>query len=86
MRIFIQFVDFKLWLMIKNKPNIQKNVVNGEEVEDFKDKLDDQNMKKIEQNEKAKKKIYYYAINLDDFTKISRYKIATKMWDKLEVT
>ena len=32
-KIFIESMDFKLWLMIKNGPNISKKVVDGNEVE-----------------------------------------------------
>ena len=71
MKIFIQFVDFKLWFVIKNGPNILKKVDDGKEVEKL-EEFNDQDMKKMEQNAKAKN-IFYCAVNLDDFRKIARH-------------
>ena len=85
MKIFIQSVDYKLWLVIKNGPSIPKKVVDGKEVEKLEEEFNDQDMKKMEQNAKAKN-IFYCAVNPDDFRKISRCQTAKQMWDKLEVT
>ena len=85
MKIFIQSIDYKLWLVIKNGPTMPKKMVDGKEVEKREEEFSDEDMKKMEQNAKAKN-IFYCAVNPDDFRKISRCQTAKQMWDKLEVT
>ena len=70
MEIFIQSIDYKLWLMIKNGRSIPKKVVNGKEVEKLKEEFNDQDMK-MEQNAKAKN-IFYCAMNSDDYRQTAK--------------
>ncbi|VFQ77753.1 unnamed protein product [Cuscuta campestris] len=49
------------------------------------DEFDVEDIKKIENNAKSINMIYY-AVNPDDYRKISCCSIAKEMWDKLEVT
>ena len=85
MKIFIQSIDYKLWLVIKNGPTVPKKMVDGKEVEKSEEEFSDEDMRKIEQNAKAKN-IFNCAVNPDGFRKISRCQTAKQMWDKLEVT
>ena len=69
-RIFKQSIDYKLWLMIKNGSTIPKKLVDGKEVDKLEEKLNDQDMKQMEQDAKAKH-ILYYAVNPNNFGIIS---------------
>ena len=83
MKIFIQSVDFKLWLVIKNGPNISKKVVGDREVEKSEDEFDDEDMKNMEQDSRAKY-ILYRAVNSEAFERISACSTAKQMWDELD--
>ncbi|KAJ1393090.1 Ankyrin repeat [Sesbania bispinosa] len=82
MRIFIQSVDFKLWLVIKKGPKIPKKRIEGKELEKSEDEFNDEDMKNMEQEAKAKN-ILYCAVNPDALKKISRCKTAKEMWEEL---
>jgi len=84
MRIFIQSVDFKLWLVIKNGPKIPTKMVDNEEVEKSEDEYDEEDMKNLELEAKAKN-ILYCGLNPDVFEIFSESpKSAKQIWDELE--
>jgi len=84
MRIFIQSVDFKLWLVIKNGPKIPTKIVNNEEVEKSEDEYDEEDVKNLELEAKAKN-ILCCALNPDVFEMFSdSRKSAKEIWDELE--
>nr|KYP34685.1 hypothetical protein KK1_044336 [Cajanus cajan] len=83
MRVFIQSVDFKLWFVIKNGPKIPTKIVNNEEVKKSEDEYDEEDMKNLELEAKARN-ILYCAINQDTFEKISKYTTSKQMWDELD--
>ncbi|RDX97396.1 Ankyrin repeat-containing protein [Mucuna pruriens] len=82
MRIFIQSVDFKLWLVIKNGPKIPTKIIGNEEVEKSEDEYNEGDMKNLELEAKAKN-ILYCAMNPDAFEKFSQGQTAKQIWDEL---
>ncbi|KAL2340246.1 hypothetical protein Fmac_008186 [Flemingia macrophylla] len=83
MRIFIQSVDFKLWFVIKNGPKIPTKLVNNEAVEKSEDEYDEEDMKNLELEAKARN-ILYCAMNQDCLENFSNANTAKQIWDKLE--
>ncbi|XP_058726428.1 uncharacterized protein LOC131597772 [Vicia villosa] len=73
MKIFIQSVDYKLWLVIKN----------GTEIEKSEDEFNDEDMKMMEQEAKAKH-ILFCALNPDDRKRVACCNTAKEMWDELD--
>jgi ABC-type bacteriocin/lantibiotic exporter with double-glycine peptidase domain len=82
-KIFIQSVDFKLWLVIKNGSKIPKKIINGEELVKSEDEFNDEDMKIMEQEAKAKY-ILSCALNSDDLKRISSCQTAKEMWEELD--
>lgn len=82
MEIFIKSVDFKLWLVINNGPKIPKKIVEGRELEKSEDEFNDEDMRNMEQDAKAKH-ILCCAVNPDALSRISRCKTAKEMWEEL---
>ncbi|RZB90724.1 Ankyrin repeat-containing protein isoform B [Glycine soja] len=84
MKIFIQSVDFKLWLLIKNGPKVPTKLVDNEEVEKTEDEYDEEDMKNLELEAKAKN-ILHCALNPDVFEIFSEGPNTSKqMWDELD--
>ncbi|XP_058759387.1 uncharacterized protein LOC131632666 [Vicia villosa] len=83
MMLFIQSVDFKLWLVINNGIKIPKKVENGEESEKSENEYDDEDVKIMEQESKAKY-ILCCALNPHDRKRISCCKTAKDMWEELD--
>ncbi|RHN73351.1 hypothetical protein MtrunA17_Chr2g0297511 [Medicago truncatula] len=48
MKIFIQSVDFEVWLVIENGPKLPKKIINGEEVLKTIDEFNDEDRKIME--------------------------------------
>jgi hypothetical protein len=71
--IFMQSVDFKLWLVTKNGSKIPTK---------SEDEFNDEDMKIMEQEAKAKN-ILRCALNPDALQRISGCKTAKEMWEKL---
>ncbi|RHN73363.1 putative ribonuclease H-like domain, ankyrin repeat-containing domain-containing protein [Medicago truncatula] len=82
-KIFIQSVDFDLWLVIKNGPKIPKKIIHGEELEKSEDEFNDEDKKIMEREAKAKN-ILYCALNPDDLRRISSCHTAKEMWEELD--
>jgi hypothetical protein len=82
-KIFIQSVDFKLWLVIKNGSKIPKKIINGKELVKSEDEFNDEDMKIMEQEAKAKY-ILSCALNSDDLKRISSCQTAKEMWEELD--
>jgi len=85
MKIFIESIDCGIWNTIVNDPYIPMFVVNGVPVEKSFDDLTDIKNKKM-QYDCVAKNIITYALNLDEFFRISQCTLAKEMWDILEVT
>ncbi|KAL1321042.1 hypothetical protein HN51_065762 [Arachis hypogaea] len=84
METFTKSLDFKLWLIIKNGPNVPKKVVNGIEEEKSEDEFDDEDMKSVQQASKARHILLCALINSDVYKDILHFKTAKQIWDELE--
>ncbi|GAV60778.1 UBN2 domain-containing protein, partial [Cephalotus follicularis] len=85
MTIFIQSLDFNLWDLIVDGPNLPTiTLENGEVVSKPRNLYDDNDRKRVQINAKAKH-IIICAINSNDFNRISSCISAKEMWDRLEV-
>ncbi|VFQ97129.1 unnamed protein product, partial [Cuscuta campestris] len=85
MRIYIRSTNFQLWLVIKNGEETPMKKVSEKLVPKTEDEFDAEDIKKVENYAKAINMLYY-AVNPDDYRKISCCTTAKEMWDKLEVT
>ncbi|GAV84773.1 LOW QUALITY PROTEIN: UBN2 domain-containing protein, partial [Cephalotus follicularis] len=86
MTIFIQSLDYNLWDLIVDGPNLPTiTLENGEVVCKPRNLYDDNDRKRVQINAKAKH-IIICAINSNDFNRISSCISAKEMWDRLEVT
>ncbi|GAV74122.1 zf-CCHC domain-containing protein/DUF4219 domain-containing protein/UBN2 domain-containing protein, partial [Cephalotus follicularis] len=86
MTIFIQSLDYNLWDLIVDGPNLPTiTLENGEVVSKPRNLYDDNDRKRVQINTKAKH-IIICAINSNDFNRISSCVSAKEMWDRLEVT
>lgn len=84
MIVFIKSIDYKLWLVIKNGPKIPTKVVDNEEVEKSEDEYDEEDMKNLALEAKAKN-ILYCALSPDFFEICSETsKSAKQIWDELQ--
>jgi len=81
-KIFIQSVDFDLWLVIKNGPKIPKIMIDGEESVKSEDEFNDEDKKNMEIEAKAKN-ILWCALNSDGLKRISSCQTAKEMWEEL---
>jgi hypothetical protein len=72
--IFMQSVDFKLWLVTKNGSKIPTK---------SEDEFNDEDMKIMEQEAKAKN-ILSCALNSNDLKRISSCQTAKEMWEELD--
>ncbi|GAV65250.1 zf-CCHC domain-containing protein/DUF4219 domain-containing protein/UBN2 domain-containing protein, partial [Cephalotus follicularis] len=86
MTIFIQSLDYNLWDLIVDGPNLPTIILeNVEVVSKPRNLYDDNDRKRVQINAKAKH-IIICAINSNDFNRISSCIFAKEMWDRLEVT
>ncbi|GAV66635.1 LOW QUALITY PROTEIN: zf-CCHC domain-containing protein/DUF4219 domain-containing protein/UBN2 domain-containing protein, partial [Cephalotus follicularis] len=86
MTIFIQSLDYNLWDLIVDRPNLPTiTLENGDVVSKPRNPYDDNDRKRVQINAKAKH-IIICAINSNDFNRISSCISAKEMWDRLEVT
>ncbi|VFQ66088.1 unnamed protein product [Cuscuta campestris] len=85
MRIFVQSNDYDSWMVIKYGDTTPYKVVDGIKVPKLESEFDNGDKKNVMQNSKAINYLYC-AVNPDDYRKISRFKTASEMWTKLEVT
>ncbi|GAV73050.1 zf-CCHC domain-containing protein/UBN2 domain-containing protein [Cephalotus follicularis] len=86
MTIFIQSLDYNLWDLIVDGPNLPTiTLENGNAIPKPRNTYDDIDRRRVQINAKAKH-IIIYAINSNDFNGISSCISAKEMWDRLEVT
>ncbi|GAV58209.1 zf-CCHC domain-containing protein/DUF4219 domain-containing protein [Cephalotus follicularis] len=86
MTIFIQSLDYNLWDLIVDSPNLSTiRNENGEIIAKPRSSYDNDNRKSVQMNTKAKH-IIIYAINYSDFNRVLSCISAKEMWDRLEVT
>jgi len=85
MKIFIESIDRGIWNAIVNDPFIPIHVVDGVQVAKPFDELTDLENKKM-QYDCVAKNIITFALNLDEFFRVSQCSSTKEMWDILEVT
>ncbi|GAV57796.1 zf-CCHC domain-containing protein/DUF4219 domain-containing protein/UBN2 domain-containing protein [Cephalotus follicularis] len=86
MTIFIQSLDYNLWDLIVDGPNLPTvTLENGDVVPKPRNLYDDNDRRRVQINAKAKH-IIICAIKSNDFNRISSSISAKEMWDRLEVT
>ncbi|XP_057730096.1 uncharacterized protein LOC130945392 [Arachis stenosperma] len=86
MRIFVQSIDYNIWKIILNGPEVPtKQNADGEVVTKEDSEWIDEEKKKVELNAKAIN-LMHCAINFEEFRKVSRCKTAKEIWDKLKLT
>ncbi|GAV57403.1 zf-CCHC domain-containing protein/DUF4219 domain-containing protein/UBN2 domain-containing protein, partial [Cephalotus follicularis] len=86
MTIFIQSLDYNLWDLIVDGPNLPTvTLENGNVIPKPRNTYDDNDRKRVQINAKAKH-IIICAINSNDFNRILSCISAKEMWGRLEVT
>ncbi|XP_015955691.1 uncharacterized protein LOC107480087 [Arachis duranensis] len=86
MRIFVQSINYNIWKIILNGPDVPtKQNADGEVVAKEDSEWTDEEKKKVELNAKTIN-LMYCAINFEEFRKMSRCKMAKEIWDKLRLT
>jgi len=85
MKIFIESIDRGIWNAIVNGPFIPMHVVDSVSTVKCFDELTDLENKKM-QYDCVAKNIITFALNLDEFFRVSQCSSAKEMWDILEVT
>ncbi|GAV72872.1 UBN2 domain-containing protein [Cephalotus follicularis] len=86
MTIFIQSLDYNLWDLILDGPNLPTITnENGEIISKPRNKYNDDDRKIVQLNAKAKH-VIICAINSNKFNRVSSCVSAKEMWDRLEVT
>ncbi|GAV77207.1 DUF4219 domain-containing protein/UBN2 domain-containing protein [Cephalotus follicularis] len=86
MTIFIQALDFNLWDIIIDGPELP-HIISQEGIKTLKPRSSytDDDRKKVQLNAKAKH-VIICALNSNEFNRVSSCATAKEMWDRLEVT
>ncbi|GAV79276.1 LOW QUALITY PROTEIN: UBN2 domain-containing protein, partial [Cephalotus follicularis] len=86
MTIFIKALDFNLWDIIIDGPELP-HFISQEGIKTLKPRssYSDDDRKKVELNAKAKH-VIICALNSNEFNRVSSCATAKEMWDRLEVT
>ncbi|XP_016164935.1 uncharacterized protein LOC107607500 [Arachis ipaensis] len=86
MKIFVQSIDYNIWKIILNGPQVPtKTGADGAVTLKTEAEWNEKDKKKIELNAKAVN-LLNCAISFEEFRRVSTCKIAKKIWDKLQVT
>ncbi|GAV73368.1 hypothetical protein CFOL_v3_16854 [Cephalotus follicularis] len=86
MTIFIQTLDFNLWDIIIDGPELP-HTISKEGVKTLKPRslYTDDDTKKVQLNAKSKQ-VIIRALNSNEFNQVSSCATAKEMWDRLKVT
>jgi len=85
MENYIQAEDYELWMLIKNGPLVPKvTKVDGKVIIKKPEEFDSEDYKMMEKNAKAKK-LLYFGLGPDEYTRISECESAKDIWDALQV-
>ena len=85
MENYIQAKDYELWMLAKNGPLIPKvTKEDGKVVIKKPEEFDSEDYKMMEKNAKAKK-LLYFGLGPDEYTRISECESAKDIWDALQV-
>ncbi|GAV73238.1 LOW QUALITY PROTEIN: UBN2 domain-containing protein, partial [Cephalotus follicularis] len=84
MSIFIQSLDYTLWNIITNDPEIPTKIVNGKKVSKLDNEYNNHDYKLLQLNAKAKH-VIFCALSPSEFNRVSSLDVK-EMWDRLMVT
>jgi len=85
MENYIQAGDYELWMLIKNRPLVPKKTKeDGPSVVKKPEEFDSEDYNIMEKNAKAKK-LLYFGLGPDEYTRISEYEFAKDIWDAIQV-
>ena len=85
MENYVQADDYELWMIIKNGPLIPKKTVeDGKTIPKEPQEFNAEDFKMMEKNAKAKK-LLYFGLGPDEYTRISECESAKEIWDALQV-
>jgi len=85
MENYIQAEDYKLWILIKNGPLIPVKVNEDDTTLRKKpEEFDSNDLKMMEKKAKAKK-LLYFGLGPDEYTRISESESAKDIWEALQV-
>ena len=85
MKIFIQASDYNMWSVIINSPHILTHTINNAVILKPKIDQDDHDRKMAQLNAKAIN-VLYYALDVNEFNRISTCNSTKKIQDRLEIT
>jgi len=85
MENYIQAEDYELWMLIKIGPLVPKKTKeDGTTIIKKSEEFDGEDYKMMENNAKAKK-LLYFDLSLDEYTRISKCESPKDIWDALQV-
>jgi len=85
MKKYIQGDDYKLWMIIENGPYIpMKTTEDGKTVRKKPTEFDSYDFKKLERNARAKK-LLYFGLGPDEYTRVLKCNSAKEIWNALRV-
>ena len=85
MENYIQAEDYELWMLIKNGPLVHKKIKeDGTTIIKKPEEFDSEDYKMMEKNAKEKK-LLYFGLGPDEYTRISECESAKDIWDALQV-
>ena len=83
--IYIQSISYYLWKVNIKGPYKPSIMIDGIPISKLEDDWDENDMRQIELNAKAMN-LLYYALDPNEFNRISNCMSAKEIWDTLEVT
>ncbi|GAV73851.1 DUF4219 domain-containing protein [Cephalotus follicularis] len=83
--IFIQSLDYQLWNIITNGPEVPTKIVDGQRILKMNNEFNDHYYKFLQLNAKAKH-VIFCALSRSEFDHVSSLDSAKEMWDRLMVT
>jgi len=85
MENYIQAEDYELWMLVKNGPLIPKRIKEDDiPVIKKPEEFDSNDFKMMEKNAKAKK-LLYFGLGPDEYTRILECESAKDIWEALQV-
>lgn len=85
MKIYLQSIDYNLWLIVTKGPYIPMKKVDNVDKPKLEEEYDENEMKKCSLNAKAIN-CMYCALSKDEFNRISMCSSAQEIWNTLEIT
>ena len=85
MENYIQAEDYELWMLIKNGSLIPKVIKeDGKVIIKKPEEFDSEDYRMMEKNAKAKK-VLYFGLGPDEYTRIFECESAKEIWDALQI-